>query len=45
VLTQNNTFYNISGTTLTAPPAATVFGSNRTFLTPRQLQLAIKFDF
>jgi outer membrane receptor protein involved in Fe transport len=45
VLTQNNTFYNISGTALTAPPAATLFGSNRSFLTPRQLQLAIKFDF
>jgi predicted porin len=46
VLTQNNTFYNFaSPATLTAPAAATPFGSNRSFLTPRQLQLAIKFDF
>jgi len=52
----NNTFYNFAtGTggafTLTAPSAATAFGTSRTFstqspfLSPRQLQLAVKFDF
>jgi outer membrane receptor protein involved in Fe transport len=46
VLTQNNTFYNFTApSTLTAPAATTPFGSNRSFLTPRQLQVAIKFEF
>jgi outer membrane receptor protein involved in Fe transport len=52
----NNTFFNL-GTNglLTAPTGATAFGTPRsfqspasgttTFVTPRQLQLAIKFDF
>jgi outer membrane receptor protein involved in Fe transport len=31
--------------TLTRPPAATAFGLPRSINTPRQLQLAIKFDF
>ena len=50
VLTVNNTFYNFGGAaatgfTLTAPTAATAFGTPRSFLPPRQLQLAVKFDF
>jgi outer membrane receptor protein involved in Fe transport len=47
VLTVNNTFFNFNttGTPLTAPSAGTAFGTARSFLTSRQLQLAIKFDF
>ena len=50
VLTVNNTIYNFGGAaatgfTLTAPTAATAFGTPRSFLSPRQLQLAVKFDF
>jgi outer membrane receptor protein involved in Fe transport len=55
VVTVNNTFFNLSGTTLVAPSFVTAFGTPRsfsspasgttTFATPRQLQLAIKFDF
>ncbi|MCA1594453.1 MAG: TonB-dependent receptor [Acidobacteria bacterium] len=58
VATVNTTFFNYSGGaagTLTAPSAASAFGTPRsfsspasgttTFVTPRQLQLAIKFDF
>jgi len=51
----NNTFFNLVGTTLVAPSATTAFGTPRsfgspasgttTFVTPRQLQLAIKFTF
>jgi outer membrane receptor protein involved in Fe transport len=45
ILTVNNTIFTATGTTLAAPSATTPFQSPRTFLTPRQLQLAIKFDF
>ncbi|HEV2761613.1 MAG TPA: hypothetical protein VGV38_01365, partial [Pyrinomonadaceae bacterium] len=58
VATVNNTFFNFAttgGGTLTAPSAATAFGTPRTFqspasgtttfVIPRQLQLALKFDF
>ncbi|HEX8708049.1 MAG TPA: TonB-dependent receptor [Pyrinomonadaceae bacterium] len=45
VLTLNNTIYNFAGTSLTAPAVATPFQGTRSFLTPRQLQLAVKFDF
>jgi outer membrane receptor protein involved in Fe transport len=55
VVTVNNTIFNLSGTTLVAPSFVTAFGTPRsfsspasgttTFATPRQLQLAIKFDF
>jgi hypothetical protein len=45
VLTRNNTIYNFNGTALAAPAATTPFNSPRSFLTPRQLQLAVKFDF
>ncbi len=55
VATVNTTFFNFAGTTLSAPSAATAFGTPRsfaspasgttTFVTPRQLQLAIKLDF
>jgi outer membrane receptor protein involved in Fe transport len=55
VVTVNNTFFNLSGTSLVPPSATTAFGTPRTFsspasgtttfATPRQLQLAIKFDF
>jgi outer membrane receptor protein involved in Fe transport len=55
VVTVNNTFFNLSGGALVPPSAATAFGTPRTFsspasgtttfATPRQLQLAIKFDF
>jgi outer membrane receptor protein involved in Fe transport len=47
VLTVNNTFYNLStvGTTLTLTSPAIPFGVPRTFLTPRQFQLAVKYDF
>jgi hypothetical protein len=48
-------FSNASGGTLTAAPFVTAFGTPRsfaspacgttTFATPRQLQLAVKFDF
>jgi len=55
VATVNNTFYAFSGGTLNLPPAVSAFGTPRTFgspasgtttfATPRQVQLAIKFDF
>jgi outer membrane receptor protein involved in Fe transport len=55
VVTVNNTFFNLSGGALVSPSAATAFGTPRTFsspasgtttfATPRQLQLAVKFDF
>jgi outer membrane receptor protein involved in Fe transport len=56
VATVNNTFFNLgTNNLLTAPTGATAFGTPRsfqspasgttTFVTPRQLQLAIKFDF
>jgi outer membrane receptor protein involved in Fe transport len=57
VVLVNNTFYNLGGTppALTAPSAITAFGTPRsfaspasgttTFASPRQIQLAIKFDF
>src|SRR5579885_1740403 len=55
VVTVNNIFFNLSGTTLVPPSFVTAFGTPRsfsspasgttTFATPRQLQLAIKFDF
>ncbi|HEX5706710.1 MAG TPA: TonB-dependent receptor [Pyrinomonadaceae bacterium] len=55
VVTVNNTFFNFAGNALVLPSAATPFGSPRTFgspasgtttfATPRQLQLAVKFDF
>ncbi|HYY56144.1 MAG TPA: TonB-dependent receptor [Pyrinomonadaceae bacterium] len=45
VLTLNNTIYNFTGTALAAPAVTTPFNSPRSFLTPRQLQLAVKFDF
>ncbi len=55
VVTVNTTAFNLAGSTLTAPPFVTAFGTPRTFsspasgtttfATPRQLQLAIKFDF
>ncbi len=55
VVTVNNTFFNFAGNNLTLPSAATPFGSPRTFgspasgtttfATPRQLQLALQFDF
>ena len=48
-------FSTAGGGTLTAPPFVTAFGTPRTFsspasgtttfATPRQLQLAVKFDF
>jgi outer membrane receptor protein involved in Fe transport len=51
VLTINNTIFNFSATPpagtppLTAPTGATTFGTPRSFLTQRQVQGAIKFDF
>jgi hypothetical protein len=55
VVTVNNVFFNLSGATLVPPSFITAFGTPRsfsspasgttTFATPRQLQLAIKFDF
>ncbi|MFL6209284.1 MAG: carboxypeptidase regulatory-like domain-containing protein [Pyrinomonadaceae bacterium] len=54
VLTVNNNFYAgrtaaiVNGQqvlTLTTPAAAAAFNTPRSFLTPRELQLAIKFDF
>ena len=54
VLTINNTFYAnrtaaiVNGQqvlSLSLPAAASAFGTPRSFLTPRELQLAIKFDF
>ena len=55
VVTINNTFFNLTGIVLTSPSALTAFGTPRTFsspasgtttfATPRQLQLAVKFDF
>jgi outer membrane receptor protein involved in Fe transport len=54
VLTVNNNFYAnrtaaiVNGQqvlTLTLPAPAAAFGTPRSFLTPRELQLAIKFDF
>jgi hypothetical protein len=45
VLTNNNAIYAATGTTLAAPASTTPFNTPRSFLTPRQLQLAIKFDF
>ena len=45
VLTVNNTIYGFNGTALTAPLATAPFQGPRSFLTPRQLQLAVKFDF
>ncbi len=56
VVSVNTTFFTFSAPaggafTLTAPSAATAFGSPRSFstqspfLSPRQIQLAIKFDF
>ena len=55
VVTVNNTFFNLASTTLNSPSFITAFGTPRsfsspasgttTFATPRQLQLAIKFDF
>jgi outer membrane receptor protein involved in Fe transport len=45
ILTVNNTIFSASGTTLSAPNIATPFQSPRSFLTPRQVQLAVKFDF
>ncbi|MFH4307892.1 hypothetical protein WAJ73_24025, partial [Acinetobacter baumannii] len=49
VATVNSTFYrgftvDSAGTLqFSAPPASAAFGTPRTFLTPRELQLAIKF--
>jgi outer membrane receptor protein involved in Fe transport len=55
VVLVNNTFYNLTGGVLVAPPAVTAFGTPRTFsspasgtttfASPRQLQLGVKFDF
>jgi outer membrane receptor protein involved in Fe transport len=51
VLTTNTNFFNgfatLADGTLrfNAPSAATPFGAPRSFLSPRELQLAIKFDF
>lgn len=45
VLTNNNTIFAATGTTLAAPAVTTPFNTPRSFLTPRQIQLAIKFDF
>ncbi|WP_352430354.1 TonB-dependent receptor [Pyrinomonas sp.] len=51
VATVNSTYYrgftvDSAGTLqFGAPPASAAFGTPRTFLTPRELQLAIKFDF
>ena len=55
VVLVNNTFFTFTGAALTAPAATAAFGTPRsfqspasgttTFATPRQLQLAIKFDF
>jgi outer membrane receptor protein involved in Fe transport len=51
IVSVNSTFFNFNGTALTAPAASSAFGTPRsfssgsTFLSPRQLQLAIKFDF
>jgi outer membrane receptor protein involved in Fe transport len=45
ILTVNNAIYAATGTTLNAPAVTTPFQSPRSFLTPRQVQLAVKFDF
>ncbi|HYJ45862.1 MAG TPA: hypothetical protein VEV81_04545, partial [Pyrinomonadaceae bacterium] len=55
VATANNIFFNFAGGALTRPSAVTAFGTPRsfqspasgttTFVTPRQLQLGVKFDF
>jgi hypothetical protein len=55
VVTVNNTIYNLAGGALSAPAATAAFGTPRsfsspasgttTFASPRQIQLAIKFDF
>ncbi|HYJ45366.1 MAG TPA: TonB-dependent receptor, partial [Pyrinomonadaceae bacterium] len=55
VATANNIFFNFAGGALARPSAVTAFGTPRsfqspasgttTFVTPRQLQLGVKFDF
>jgi len=55
VVTVNTTFYTLTGGALVAPAPVSAFGTPRsfaspasgttTFATPRQIQLAIKFDF